>query len=130
MPTILLCVEGMHGSADEARVERALRAEPGVFGAVASHRDRCAELDCEAIYDWAGGRVWILTPDEGDAGAGAIRAETTRLGGHATLVRAAPATRAAVEVFEPEPAPLARISRGLREQFDPAGILNPGRMRA
>ncbi|MFW6079208.1 MAG: heavy-metal-associated domain-containing protein [Gemmatimonadota bacterium] len=47
MPTILLCVEGMHGSADETRVERALRAEPGVFGAVASHMDRCAEVDCE-----------------------------------------------------------------------------------
>jgi glycolate oxidase FAD binding subunit len=32
-------------------------------------------------------------------------------------------------VFEPEPAPLAAISAGLRAKFDPAGILNPGRMR-
>jgi glycolate oxidase FAD binding subunit len=89
-----------------------------------------AALDCEALYDWAGGRVWLLTPEEGDAGAAAIRAQTTRLGGHATLVRASAATRAAVEVFEPEPGPLGRISAGLREKFDPAGILNPGRMRA
>jgi glycolate oxidase FAD binding subunit len=35
-----------------------------------------------------------------------------------------------VDVFEPEPAPLARISAGLRAKFDPKGILNPGRMRA
>jgi glycolate oxidase FAD binding subunit len=44
------------------------------------------------------------------------------------LVRASAATRAAVDVFEPEPAPLAAISAGLRAKFDPAGILNPGRM--
>ena len=96
-------------------------------GAVAAIR---AALDCEALYDWAGGRVWLLTPEEGDAGAAAIRAETARHGGHATLVRASAATRAAVDVFEPEPEPMARFSAGLRAQFDPAGILNPGRMRA
>ena len=83
-----------------------------------------------AFYDWGGGLVWLLVPDEGDAGAAAIRRETGRHGGHATLVRASAATRAAVEVFEPEPAPLARIAAGLRARFDPAGILNPGRMRA
>ncbi len=54
---------------------------------------------------------------------------TAALGGHATLVRASAATRAALEVFEPEPETLARISAGLRAKFDPAGILNPGRMR-
>ncbi len=100
-------------------------------GAVAAIR---ATLDCEAIYDWAGGRVWLLTPEEGDgagdAGAAAIRAETRRRDGHATLVRASAATRAAVEVFEPGAGPLAGIEAGLREKFDPAGILNPGRMRA
>ncbi|HUF86218.1 MAG TPA: glycolate oxidase subunit GlcE [Thermohalobaculum sp.] len=89
-----------------------------------------AALDCEALYDWAGGRVWVLTRDAGDAGAAAIRAQTARLGGHATLIRASAATRAAVEVFEPEPEAVARFSRGLRARFDPAGILNPGRMRA
>jgi glycolate oxidase FAD binding subunit len=83
-----------------------------------------------AFYDWGGGLVWLLVSDEGDAGAAAIRRETGRHGGHATLVRASAATRAAVEVFEPEPAPLARISAGLKSRFDPAGILNPGRMRA
>lgn len=83
-----------------------------------------------AFYDWGGGLVWLLVEESGDAGAAAIRAQTARLGGHATLVRASAATRAAVEVFEPEPAPLARIAAGLRAKFDPHGILNPGRMRA
>jgi glycolate oxidase FAD binding subunit len=83
-----------------------------------------------AFYDCGGGLVWLLAGEAGDAGAAAIRGETARLGGHATLVRASAATRAAVEVFQPEPGPLARISGGLRARFDPAGILNPGRMRA
>lgn len=82
------------------------------------------------LYDWAGGLVWILTGTTGDAGAAAIRAELAAHGGHATLVRAPAGIRSAVEVFQPEPAPLARIAAGLRAKFDPAGILNPGRMRA
>ena len=91
---------------------------------------RAAAPLLSAFYDWGGGLIWLLTEEEGDAGAAAIRAETRRLGGHATLVRASASTRAAVEVFEPEPALLARVSAGLRARFDPAGILNPGRMRA
>jgi glycolate oxidase FAD binding subunit len=87
-----------------------------------------AGLDHAALYDWGGGLVWLMTEERGDAGAALIRRETAARGGHATLVRANAATRAAVEVFEPEPAPLARISAGLRAKFDPAGILNPGRM--
>ncbi|HEX7050406.1 MAG TPA: heavy-metal-associated domain-containing protein [Longimicrobiales bacterium] len=47
MPTVLLCVDGMKDADDEARVERALRAEPGVYGAVANHEERCAEVDCD-----------------------------------------------------------------------------------
>ncbi|MFK7943679.1 MAG: glycolate oxidase subunit GlcE [Paracoccaceae bacterium] len=81
-----------------------------------------------AFYDWGGGLIWLLVPDEGDASAMAIRTETAVLGGHATLIRASAATRAAVDVFQPEPEPLARISAGLRAKFDPCGILNPGRM--
>jgi glycolate oxidase FAD binding subunit len=36
------------------------------------------------------------------------------LGGHATLVRASAATRAAVEVFQPRPGTVSRIAAGLR----------------
>jgi glycolate oxidase FAD binding subunit len=87
------------------------------------------EIDIRGVlYDWGGGLVWLRVPEEGDAGARAIRAQTARTGGHATLVRASAVTRAAVAVFQPEPAPLSRISDGLRARFDPHGILNPGRM--
>ena len=36
--------------------------------------------------------------------------------------------RAAVEVFQPLEPGLERLSRKLKAAFDPAGILNPGRM--
>ena len=84
----------------------------------------------DAVYDWGGGLVWLLTPDAGDAGEAPVRAAVARLGGHATLVRASEATRRRVAVFHPEPAALAALSRGLRAKFDPAGVLNPGRMAA
>jgi glycolate oxidase FAD binding subunit len=82
------------------------------------------------FYDWGGGLVWLATEPEGDAGAAAIRAAVKRFGGHATLIRAPEDVRGAVDVFEPLPEPLMRLTRGLKEAFDPAGILNPGRMYA
>jgi glycolate oxidase FAD binding subunit len=90
----------------------------------------CALLGAEACYDWAGGLVWLAVPPAADAGAGAIRAATAEAGGHATLIRAPYDVRAAVDVFEPQNAALAALQRRLKEQFDPAGILNPGRMYA
>ena len=48
-------------------------------------------------------------------------------GGHATLFRHGPD---APEVFAPLAAPLLRLHRALKLEFDPAGILNPGRMYA
>ena len=51
-------------------------------------------------------------------------------GGHATLIRAPAAVRAAIDVFEPEPAALAALTKRVRESFDPRGVLNAGRMWA
>ena len=82
----------------------------------------------DAFYDWQGGLVWMRMDDAPEADA--LRRVTGKLGGHATLVRAEPALRASVPVFEPEPKPLAALSRRLKEQFDPGGVLNPGRMVA
>jgi glycolate oxidase FAD binding subunit len=48
-------------------------------------------------------------------------------GGHATLFRHAPA---GAEVFAPLAPPLLRLHQALKRVFDPAGILNPGRMYA
>ncbi|MDW6025163.1 glycolate oxidase subunit GlcE [Mesorhizobium sp. BAC0120] len=85
------------------------------------------EAACEAFYDWQGGLVWLKM--DADAEADTVR-RLVRVhgGGHALLVRAAPDVRAALPVFEPQPPALAALSARLKEQFDPKGILNPGRM--
>ncbi len=113
------------GEAPVWRVSLRPSAAPDLLDAVRQiHR-------ATAFYDWGGGLLWLRVEDGGgDAGAAAIRAETAIRGGHATLVRGSDAVRAAVPVFEPESAPIARLSAGLRARFDPAGILNPGRMAA
>jgi glycolate oxidase FAD binding subunit len=86
--------------------------------------------DARWFYDWSGGLIWLSTDAKGDAGAAAVRAAVKAQGGHATLVRAPAEVRAAVAVFEPLSEPLMRISRDIKASFDPAGVLNPGRMYA
>jgi glycolate oxidase FAD binding subunit len=77
----------------------------------------------QSLYDWGGGLVWLRCDDGTD-----LRARLAAFAGHATLIRANAQTRRGLGIFQPEPAPLARISAGLRAQFDPRGILNPGMM--
>ena len=82
------------------------------------------------LYDWGGGLLWYA-PEEvaADAGVAIVRgALAAHCGGHATLVRAPEEIRRTVEVFEPQPAPLAALSNRVKESFDPRHILNPGRM--
>ena len=76
----------------------------------------------EALYDWGGGLVWLLAPEDFDAAR--IRAAVDAHGGHATLVRGT----ADVPVFHPPAAPLATLEAGLRAKFDPRGVLNTGLM--
>jgi glycolate oxidase FAD binding subunit len=84
----------------------------------------------EILYDWAGGLVWAALPRSDDAQAPLVRATVAAAGGHATLIRAPAAVRAKVDVFTPEPAPLAALTQRVRKGFDPQGVLNPGRMWA
>jgi glycolate oxidase FAD binding subunit len=84
----------------------------------------------ETFYDWAGGLVWAALPPTDDAGAALVRALVGAAGGHATLIRAPAAVRAKVEVFEPQNAALAALTKRVREGFDPRGVLNAGRMWA
>ena len=87
--------------------------------------------DATWLYDWAGGLLWISVADAGgDAGAAAVRGAVAVCGGHATLVRAPAALRAAVEPFEPLDAGLAALTKRVKEGFDPKGVFNTGRMWA
>ncbi len=49
-------------------------------------------------------------------------------GGHATLVRGPFETRHQMPVFHPATDAVAALSRRVKENFDPNGVLNPGRM--
>lgn len=104
------------------RISTAPGNGPKVVAAISSY------MPAQAFYDWAGGLIWIEVPVASDAGVADIRRVVAMHGGHATLIRAEPQVRAAVDVFQPlEPGP-ALLTRRLKSAFDPAGILNPGRM--
>lgn len=79
-------------------------------------------LDGDGLIDWGGAQRWLRT----DLPAAGVRAVASRHGGHACLFRGG--DREAV--FHPLPAPLLALHRRLKHSFDPAGILNPGRMYA
>ena len=83
------------------------------------------------FYDWGGGLLWIELAGDvpPDAGAEVIRAAVAVSGGHATLLRADADRRSEIPVFQPLGAPLAALSRRVKEGFDPGFILNPGRMQ-
>jgi len=79
------------------------------------------DLSGPQLIEWSGALRWLRS----DADAKVIREAAARAGGHATLFRAG--VKAAA-VFHPLSPGLAKIHRRLKEAFDPAGILNPGRM--
>jgi glycolate oxidase FAD binding subunit len=83
----------------------------------------------EHFYDWGGGLLWIAAPAHDDGGAATLRAAIAGKG-HATLMRAPDALRAAIPVFEPQTGALAALSARVKDSFDPRRILNPGRMYA
>ena len=86
------------------------------------------KLDCEALYDWGGGLIWLLVNAADDKAAPVIRDAVNIRGGHATLFRRNSPADGSIKAFHPEHPRIAAISQNLRRQFDPAGILNPGLM--
>lgn len=95
---------------------------------VAVARDILSGTDGQSFYDWGGGLLWVSLPPTPDARHEMVRGALARNGGHATLVRAEPEVRARVPVFQPQPGPLAALTRRVKDGFDPGRILNPGRM--
>jgi glycolate oxidase FAD binding subunit len=80
--------------------------------------------------DWAGGLLWLAVDNADDAGAAKIRRALLEPGGHATLIRGSAELRAAIPVFQPQKAALARLGARVKHSFDPKRILNRGRMYA
>lgn len=81
------------------------------------------ELHGPQFIEWNGALRWLRS----GAPADAIRDAARRAKGHATLFRGGdPGTPR----FAPLDPVLARVHRELKSAFDPAGILNPGRLYA
>ena len=116
--------KGPRGGADIWRISTAPARGAEIGRALAD------KAGAEILYDWAGGLVWAALPRSDDARASSVHATVAAAGGHATLIRAPAAVRAKVDVFTPEPAPLAALTRRVRKGFDPQGVLNSGRMWA
>ncbi len=103
-----------------------LSVPPTAGAAVA--REILSGTDGQSFFDWGGGLIWVSLPPAPDARHARVREALARSGGHATLIRAEPEVRARVPVFQPQPAPLAALTRRVKDGFDPARVLNPGRM--
>jgi glycolate oxidase FAD binding subunit len=116
--------KGRRGGADIWRISTAPARGAETGSALAD------KAGAEILYDWAGGLVWAALPRSDDAQAPLVHATVAAAGGHATLIRAPAAVRAKVDVFTPEPAPLAALTQRVRKGFDPHGVLNSGRMWA
>lgn len=85
-----------------------------------------AKAGAEAhLLDWAGGLIWLRMAQGSD-----LRARLGQFDGHATIVRASAQTKARLGVFHPEAAGVAKLTAGLRAQFDPKGVFNAGLMGA
>ena len=78
-------------------------------------------LEGNTLLDWGGAQRWLSSDQTADT----IRAITGAAGGHATLFRGGDHLG---EVFQPLKPALLSLHQRLKKAFDPAGILNPGRM--
>ena len=73
------------------------------------------------LVEWGGGQRWV----SGALDALTVRSTAERAGGYATLFRGGDKSAGAFHPLKPA---ILKIHRRLKDAFDPAGILNPGRM--
>lgn len=80
-------------------------------------------LSCEdvSLIDWAGAQRWVYT----DTPSTELREQVTAHEGHAMQFKGGDRQG---EVFHPLDAVKRRFHQGLKQVFDPKGILNPGRL--
>jgi glycolate oxidase FAD binding subunit len=82
-----------------------------------------ADLGGDQLIEWGGALRWLVAGERTDAAR--VRAWAQSNGGHATLFRAADKSPG---VFHPLPPAMLAIHRRLKAEFDPQGVLNPGRL--
>lgn len=80
-------------------------------------------LACEedVWLDWGGAQRWVHSNTK----PAAIRQQVAQWHGHATLFRNGPE---GVPAFHPLPSSMRALQQRLKQQFDPKGILNSGRL--
>jgi len=79
------------------------------------------DLPGHQLIEWGGALRWLKST----ADARTLRDAAARSGGHATLFRGGDKSGG---VFHPLPPALMKLHRNLKQAFDPAGVLNPGRL--
>lgn len=86
------------------------------------------ELDLPAatLYDWAGTQRWLYT----DTDALMVREIASKAGGTAQLFRASDKLKLSAGTNHPPSPAIMKLHHNLKKEFDPALILNPGRLYA
>ena len=114
---------GLRDHTDEffAGAARAVAAGAGLWRLSVPAVTPPLKLSGEQLVEWGGGQRWICT----SAPAATLREAAVAVGGHAVLFRAQDKSAGS---FAPLAPVLARIHQGLKQQFDPAGLFNPGRL--
>ena len=84
--------------------------------------------DADIYFDWGGGLIWVGLPPATGAYSEEIRSLISDIGGHATLMRAPNDIRSVTPVFQPQNPSVAALSARIKQNFDPQGILNPGKI--
>jgi glycolate oxidase FAD binding subunit len=87
-----------------------------------------SQLECDVYYDWGGGLIWLAAASDQAQAGDLARTAMGPLGGHATLLRGSSELRLTCDVFQPQSPELRRLTKSLKEKFDPEAMLNPGRM--
>ena len=109
------------GPASASRPTRSSRASAPLWRLSVKPTTPPLGLPGGQLIEWGGALRWLKS----DADAKTIRDAAARAGGHATLFRGGDKSAG---VFQPLAPALMKLHRNLKRAFDPAGILNPGRL--
>jgi len=115
--------DGVRDQRDEffLSAERALGSGAALWRLSVPATAPALNLSGEQLIEWHGAQRWLCT----STAAAAVREAARAVGGHATLWRG---NDRSAGVFAPLDPATERIHRALKAAFDPAHILNRGRM--